>query len=134
MKIDDLQVGKVVNNFHLRIGSDDVSAYLLATGDDSSVWRTEKLVPPQMIVTEIIGKILEVLALPKNLVHTGQEHIANARVSFDTALRITATVSQLSERAGTSIVVFDSQVTDSQGNMCLESKTKVMVLGGDTRD
>ena len=134
MKIDDLQVGKVVNNFHLRIGSDDVSAYLLATGDDSSVWRTEKLVPPQMIVTEIIGKILEVLELPKNLVHTGQEHVANNRVSFDAVLRITATVSQLSERAGTTIVVFDSQVTDSQGNKCLESKTKVMVLGGDTRD
>ena len=134
MKIDDLQVGKLVNDFHLRIGAEDVSAYLLATGDYSPDWLTEKLVPPQMIVTEIIAKILEILELPKNLVHTGQEHTANDRVSFDSALRITATVSQLSERAGTSIVVFDSQVTDSQGNMCLESKTKVMVLGGDSRD
>ncbi len=130
MKIDDLQVGKLVNDFSLRIGVDDVSAYLLATGDYSPIWLTEKLVPPQMIVAEIIAKILEVLELPKNLVHTGQEHIASDRVSFDAALRITATVSQLSNRAGTSVIVFDSQVTDSQGKKCFQSKTKVMVLGG----
>ena len=134
MKIDDLQVGKLVNDFHLRIGADDVSGYLLATGDDSPDWLTDKLVPPQMIVTEIIAKILEILELPKNLVHTGQEHTANDRVSFDSALRITATVSQLSQRAGTSIAVFNSQVTDSKGNKCFESKTKVMILGGDSGD
>jgi len=134
VKIDELQVGELVNDFHLRIGAEDVSAYLLATGDHSSIWLTQELVPPQMIVTEMIAKILEVLELPKNLVHTGQEHTANDRVSFDSALRITVTVSQLSERAGTSIAVFDSQVTDSKGNKCFESKTKVMVLGGDSSD
>lgn len=107
----------------LTVTSDDVRSYLAATGEDAGVWSAH--VPPLALGAYILAGLMERMPLPAGALHAGQEFEFLDLVAHGEPLEAELTVAQQSERQGSNIVVFASELRSS-GHCVLRGRTSVM--------
>jgi hypothetical protein len=96
-----LQRGDRIPPFTLRISTEQVHAYLDATGEQHAAW--DRYVPPLAIGALVLGGLMERAEVPATLLHTGQEY------DFRRPVELSITVASRSERAGTGIVALEAE-------------------------
>ena len=55
--LEQLSVGDVFSDFYVVLDSKDVNSYLMATGENNSLWRT--YVPPLAVGARILAEIID---------------------------------------------------------------------------
>jgi len=126
LRFEDLVKGQAFARFPLTISRAEVEAYLDSTGEVSEVWAT--CVPPIFIDAIAIAALLKTVAIPKGVMHTGQEHISHRAVAIDETLDLEMRVSALSERRGSIIAGFEAELIDPDQRPVVTMKISVMVL------
>ncbi|MEX2373912.1 MAG: MaoC family dehydratase N-terminal domain-containing protein [Dehalococcoidia bacterium] len=126
LQFGDLQKGQAFARFPLSISADEVDAYLASTGEAAEAWR--EYVPPILVDAIAIAALLQTVAIPKGVMHTGQEHESHRAVRIGEALEMEMRVSALSERRGAVMAAFEADLTDADGGSVATMKISVMVL------
>jgi hypothetical protein len=103
-----LRRGDVLPSFTFAVSSDEVRAYLAATGESDASWSTS--VPPLALGALTLAGLMEEMPLPPGALHGGQEFEFLGTVAQGEQVEARLTVAQQSERAGTNIVVFASEL------------------------
>ena len=85
-------------------GTEDVRAYLAATGESAERWAGT--VPPLMLVAWMIGALMERIDIPDRLLHTGQEFQMHRALRTGEAVELRFTVASLSVRRGATLAAF----------------------------
>lgn len=126
LRFEDLEKGQAFARFPLTISRSEVEAYLESTGERSEIWAD--YVPPIFIDAIAIAALLNAVAIPKGVMHTGQEHISHRAVAIDETLDLEMRVSALSERRGAIIAGFEAELLDPDEQPAVTMKISVMVL------
>jgi len=126
LTFEQLQKGQTFARVPLDITTAEVQAYLESTGEQSPVW--DEYVPPIFLDAIAIATLLETVAIPKGVMHTGQEHESHRAARIGEPLELEMRVSALSERKGAVIANFEATITDAQSNPVTTMKISVMAL------
>lgn len=102
---------------------EEVRAYLAATGESVEAWRTG--VPPLALGAYVLAGLMEEMPLPPGALHAGQEFEFLSPVTQGEPLEAELTVAQQSERQGSNIVVFASELRAGE-RAVLRGRTTVM--------
>lgn len=105
------------------VTAEDVRVYLAATGEDPAAWTVN--VPPLALGAYILAGLMEEMPLPPGALHAGQEFEFLDAVAQGEPVEAQLTVAQQSERQGSNIVVFASELT-AGGRSVLRGRTSVM--------
>ena len=103
-----LERGDTLPSFEIRLESDDVAAYLEATGEDPARWR--EFVPPLALGAFTLAGLMERVVVPDGVVHTGQEFTFDAPVAHGQPLEASLAVAARSERRGAVMTVVASEL------------------------
>ena len=104
MTIDffEIEVGDVLPDFLVRVGVDDVRAYLAATGESerpsAQLWA--ETVPPVALGAFALAELMERMPPPFGTLHAGQEFDFHRPVAPGEELTARVTVDQRAERRG----------------------------------
>lgn len=126
LQFRDLQKGQAFARLPLTVTNDDVEAYLESTGESSAAWQ--ELVPPIYLDAVAIATLLSTVAIPKGVMHTGQEHETMRAARIGEPLTLEMRVSGLSERRGAIIAAFEAELTDATDATVSSMKISVMAL------
>lgn len=126
LQFADLARGQAFARFPLTVTSEEVRAYLESTGESSEVWC--EYVPPIYLDTVAIAALLRTVAIPRGVMHTGQEHESHRAVRIGEPLEMEMRVSALSERRGAIVAAFEAELLDGEGASAVTMKISVMVL------
>lgn len=126
LQFKDLVKGQAFARLPLRITAPEVQAYLESTGEPAATWREH--VPPIYLDAIAIATLLERVAIPKGVMHTGQEHISHRAARVGEPLHMEMRVCGLSERRGAVMASFEADVTDAETKPVTTMKISVMVL------
>lgn len=122
-----LERGYVVPEFPLTISHDDVIAYLDATGESPVRWSER--VPPLMLIALMLAGLLERVAIPLGIMHTGQEFEIHRGARIGETLTVRLTMVSHSIRRGATIAAFDGEVCSGE-EVLVNSRTTVLVPSG----
>ncbi|MCK9496008.1 MAG: MaoC family dehydratase N-terminal domain-containing protein [Dehalococcoidia bacterium] len=122
----DLEKGQAFARLPLTVTNEDVDAYLESTGESSEPWR--ELVPPIYLDAIAIATLLSTVAIPKGVMHTGQEHESHRAARIGEPLTLEMRVSAMSERRGAIMAAFEAELTDAQDASVSSMKISVMAL------
>ncbi len=103
--------------------SEDVRAYLEATGESPKLWR--ETVPPLALGALTLAGLMAEMPLPPGALHAGQEFEFLGAVAHGQRVDARVTVAQQSERQGANIVVFASELRCA-GQVVVRGRTTVM--------
>lgn len=126
LHFSDLQKGQAFARLPLTITPDEVEAYLESTGESPEAWR--ELVPPIYLDALAIATLLSTVAIPKGVMHTGQEHETFRAARVGEPLTLEMRVITLSERRGAIVAAFEGDLTDAAQEPVSSMKISVMVL------
>jgi hypothetical protein len=102
-----LERGDRLPEFTLRITSEEVRAYLEATGEQHEAW--DRLVPPLAIGALVLAGLMDRIEVPDGAVHTGQEYEFRRAVAHNEPLEVSIALAQRSQRRGAIIAVFEAE-------------------------
>ncbi|MEX2446598.1 MAG: hypothetical protein WD734_04595 [Dehalococcoidia bacterium] len=102
-----LSRGDLLPTVDLTITTEDVQAYLEATGASAPRWW--HYVPPLMLDARMLAILLEQVELPPGLMHTGHEHEARRPVHIGEPLVVQFSVASNAVRNGALFAVFDAE-------------------------
>lgn len=126
LQFSDLQKGHSFARFPFLVTADEVAAYLESTGESPAAWR--EYVPPIFIDALAIAELLATVAIPKGVMHTGQEHQTHRAARIGEPLEMEMRVSALSERRGAVMAVFEADLHDTDALPVATMTISVMVL------
>ena len=126
LEFTDLQKGQAFARLPLTISNDDVEAYLESTGESSEAWQ--EIVPPIYLDAVAIATLLGTVAIPKGVMHTGQEHETTRAARIGEPLTLEMRVSALSERRGAIVAAFEAELTDAEQAPVSSMRISVMAL------
>lgn len=126
LQFADLVKGQSFARLPLTVSAAEVEAYLESTGESPGAWG--EFVPPVFLDAIAIATLLETVAIPKGVMHTGQEHECHRAARIGEPLELEMHVSALSDRKGATIAGFEAVLTGSEGAPVLTMKISVMVL------
>lgn len=126
LQFSDLQKGQAFARLSLVISTAEVEAYLDSIGESPDAWR--EFVPPIYIDAIAIATLLGTVAIPKGVMHTGQEHESHRAARIGEPLELEMRVSALSERRGAVIASFQAELTDAEQAPVTTMRISVMVL------
>ena len=126
LQFADLARGQAFARFPLTVSAQEVQAYLESTGESVEPWRDH--VPPVFLDAIAIAALLRTVAIPKGVMHTGQEHESHRAARIGEPLDVEMRVSALSERRGAVMAAFEAALTDAEGAPVQTMKISVMVL------
>lgn len=126
LQFADLVKGQAFARFPLTISAAEVQAYLESTGESPDAWGEH--VPPIFIDAIAIAMLLSTVAIPKGVMHTGQEHESHRAARIGEPMDLEMRVSALSGRRGAIMAAFEASLTDAQGEPVTTMKISVMVL------
>jgi len=119
-----LSRGDELEPFEVGLTSDDVSAYLAATGESVEAWLDA--VPPLAIGALALGGLMERTGIPEGLLHTGQEFSFVRAVPHGAAVEVRISVGSASERRGALMVAFDLELSEA-GEVVATGRTSIIV-------
>jgi acyl dehydratase len=122
--LERLQKGDRIAPFPVTITSEDVRAYLDATGEAPATW--ERAVPPLALGAFALAGLMERVAVPAGIVHTGQEYDFVRPVRHGETLEVAIAVASRSERRGAVITAFESEWR-AGGEVVGTARTTVLV-------
>ena len=126
LRFEDLQKGQTFARLPLTVSAEDVETYLESIGESADGWR--EFVPPVYLDAIAIATLLETVAIPKGVMHTGQEHECHRAARIGETLELEMHVSALSDRKGATIAGFEASVEGVGEEPVLTMKISVMVL------
>ncbi len=126
LHFSDLQKGQAFARLPLTITRHEVEAYLESTGESPAPWC--ELVPPIYLDTVAIATLLSTVAIPRGVMHTGQEHESHRAARIGEPLTLEMRVSSLAERRGAIMIAFEAEVTDAEEAAVSSMKISVMAL------
>jgi len=103
-----LRRGDSLPSFTFAVSAEEARAYLAATGERDALWR--ETVPPLALGALTLAGLMEEMPLPPGALHGGQEFEFLGAVAHGQTVEARLSVAQQSERAGTNIVVFASEL------------------------
>lgn len=103
-----LDRGDALPPFEITLGADEVAAYLQATGEEPSHWAD--VVPPLALGAFTLAGLMERVAVPAGVVHTGQEFTFDRAVAIGRPVAVSLTVAARSERRGAVMTVVASEL------------------------
>lgn len=126
LEFSDLHKGQAFARLSLAITGPEVEAYLDSIGESCEAWQ--ETVPPIFLDAIAIATLLETVAIPKGVMHTGQEHDSHRAVRIGEALELEMRVSALSARRGAVMASFEAELTDAAHAPVTTMRISVMVL------
>lgn len=104
----DLRAGDQLPEFSFSVSADEVVAYLEATAGASAAFSGggRESVPPLALGALTLAGLMDTVAVPDSLFHTGQEFEFIAAVPAGATLTARIHVAQRSERKGTLFTTF----------------------------
>ena len=126
LEFSDLVKGQSFARLSLSVTHDEVEAYLESIGERVDAWR--EFVPPVYLDAFAIATLLATVAIPKGVMHTGQEHECHRAARIGETLELEMHVSALSDRKGATIAGFEAEVTGADAEPVMSMKISVMVL------
>lgn len=126
LRFENLEKGQTFARLSLTVSAEDVARYLESIGESPEAWR--EFVPPVYLDAIAIATLLETVAIPKGVMHTGQEHECHRAARIGEQLELEMHVSALSDRKGVTIAGFEALVAGAAGEPVLSMKISVMVL------
>ena len=127
--LEQLSVGDVFSDFYVVLDSEDVNSYLMATGENNSLWQT--YVPPLAGGARILAEIIEDFGDLDGLMHTGKEFSFLSKILHNQKLNVRVEIGTFSKRKGNLIIAFSIEIY-SESNMVGSGKTNVIIF--DTED
>jgi hypothetical protein len=119
-----LERGDALPPFDISLDSDEVAAYLDATGEDPERWRDS--VPPLALGAFTLAGLMERVVVPDGVVHTGQEFTFDATVAHGETVEAALTVAARSERRGAVMTVVASELR-ARGQIVGSGRMTVLV-------
>ena len=126
LQFADLAKGQTFARLPLTVSAEDVETYLESIGESPEAWR--EFVPPVYLDAIAIATLLETVAIPKGVMHTGQEHECHRAARIGEPLVLEMYVSALSDRKGATIAGFEASIAGAGDEPVLSVKISVMVL------
>ena len=123
--LEGIQRGERIAPFSIRITTDDVRAYLDATGETSALWETH--VPPIALGAFGLAGLMERVLIPAGIVHTGQEYEFRRPVLHGELLDVAIVVASRVERRGTVITAFETEWRSDE-TVVGTARTTVLIL------
>lgn len=105
------------------VSTEEARAYLDATGEAAEAWG--EIVPPLALGALTLAGLMERMPLPPGALHGGQEFEFLGAVAHGEAIEAQLSVAQQSERQGTNIVVFASELHCGE-RVVVRGRTTVM--------
>ncbi len=109
--LSELPKGHQFSPTTLQLTAADVTRYLSAVEDESTIYLERGLTPPLAVAALALGALLETIELPDGTLHSGQELEVRGGVPLGAALTLNGSIAQRSERAGLIISVIEFEVT-----------------------
>lgn len=103
-----LRRGDALPPVRFAVSTEEARAYLAATGEAPETWT--ETVPPLALGALTLAGLMEAMPLPPGALHGGQEFEFLGAVAHRETVEAQLTVAQQSERQGTNIVVFASEL------------------------
>jgi acyl dehydratase len=126
-----LRRGNVLPPVRFSVNAAEARAYLGATGETPEAW--DGLVPPLALGALTLAGLMTEMPLPAGALHGGQEFEFLGTVALGEAVEAELTVAQQSERQGTNIVVFASELRCGE-RVVVRGRTTVMAPAATSRD
>jgi len=123
--LEQLSVGDVFSDFYVVLDSKDVNSYLMATGENNSLWQT--YVPPLAVGARILAEIIDDFGDLDGLMHTGQEFSFLSKILHSQKLNVRVEIGTFSKRKGNLIIAFSIEIY-SESNMVGSGKTNVIIF------
>jgi len=118
-----LRRGHAVPVFMFSVSTEEVRAYLDATGASADVWV--HYVPPLALGALTLAGLMDEIPLPAGAVHVSQELESMRAVKHGESIEARLTIAQQSVRQGTNVVVFAIELRTASG-IALQGRTTVM--------
>jgi hypothetical protein len=103
-----LERGDELERFNVCLTSEDVVAYLMATGESPANWSTAT--PPLVIGALALGGLMERTGIPEGLLHTGQEFEFLHPVAHGESVEVRISVASVSVRRRALVIVFEIEL------------------------
>ena len=120
----NLKRGDQLDSFEVCLTSDDVVAYLAATGEQNATW--DAWTPPLAIGALALGGLMERVGIPEGLLHTGQEFDFLRPVAHGEPVEVRLSVASASERRGALMIVFTLEL-HAVGQLVGTGRTNIIV-------
>lgn len=120
----NLSRGDQLDAFEVCLTTEDVVAYVAATGEQNSVWEVST--PPLAIGALALGGLMERVGIPEGLLHTGQQFDFLRAVPHGERVEVGITVSSASVRRGALMIVFELAL-HSGGELVGTGRTNIIV-------
>jgi hypothetical protein len=111
----------------LSIGTDDLHAYLAATGSRSAVYQSHNIVPAPAVAALMLREFLRRGTLPPATIQVGQSLEARRAVAVGELLTCAAHLSDAAYQATRRLLIVRFTVLDSRNNTVLEGQTHLLV-------
>lgn len=126
--LTNLNKGDQLEPFEVCLTSDDIAAYLAATGEENATW--DGAVPPLAIGAFALGGLMEQVGIPEGLLHSGQEFEFVRPVAHGAPVEVRCSVASHAERRGALMVAFDLELHGG-GELVGTGRTSVIVPSDD---
>ena len=120
----NLSRGDELDVFEVRLTSEDVRAYLAATGESAANWGSNT--PPLALGALALGGLMERTGIPEGLLHTGQEFEFLRPVAHGVPVEVRIVVASASERRGALMVAFELGL-HARGELVGTGRTSIIV-------
>jgi hypothetical protein len=120
----NLSRGDELERFEVCLTSEDVAAYLAATGEPVETW--DRATPPLAIGALALGGLMERTGIPEGLLHTGQEFSFVRQVPHGVPVEVRIDVASASERRGAMVIAFALEL-HAAGEVVATGRTNIIV-------
>lgn len=118
-----------------QIADADVQQYLAAVGDTLPIYQEAGIAPPLLLAARVVGRLLELLALPDGTIHSLQDVETVNPPAIGARVAAAAVVAPARERGGMRFLTVNYCITDADSGVDLQrGRTTVLLPAADSTD
>ena len=111
-----------------QIADADVRQYLAAVGDALPVYGAAGIAPPLLLAARVVGRLLELLALPDGTIHSLQDVETVNPPAIGARVAASAVVAPVRERGGMRFLTVNYRITDANSGADLQRGRTTVLL------
>lgn len=111
-----------------QIADADVQQYLAAVGDGLPIYQAAGIAPPLLLAARVVGRLLELLALPDGTIHSLQDVETVNPPAIGARVVAAAVVAPARERGGMRFLTVNYRITDADSGAELQRGRTTVLL------
>ena len=107
MNLSLLEQGQIILEKSIALSQEQITSYLDAVGDQSTIFLEEAIVPPIAILAQSMAEAMAAIKLPAGTVHTSQDIEIEHSISSGSSVDCTCAINSNTIRNGVRFLVLE---------------------------